>query len=97
MRDDSFRHAEPDREIFEVERRCHHDGVGPSVVDERDRNLFCKVGGHQIGFAMIEPPQVDSVGRLSVSVGQPGELRLSHRPARPVRCDSERIANRSGP
>src|ERR1700722_4089530 len=37
---DAFAKAESNREIPEVLRRGHHDGIGAAIVGERDRGLF---------------------------------------------------------
>ena len=38
--DDPFAETKTDREVFQVQRTCHHHGVGRGVINHRHRRLF---------------------------------------------------------
>ena len=78
---DSFAEAEADREVVEVLRRAHHDGIGAAVIGERQRGLF-RNRTRSLAEARISPYQtVDGANRIAhgYSAASSGAIRREWR------------------
>src|ERR1700739_4202042 len=62
---DAFAEAESHREIPEVLRRGHHDGIGAAIVGEGDRGLFRDRPGAFAEAAIAPDLTIDGANRIA--------------------------------